>query len=100
MQRAFVWATAAKADRLVGADKSAEAREMDLEELLDRARGSASLPEMARLLLPSTLSVETKNLVLKLTPEEFGRILASAIDQINRGSVETVDVLVRKALQE
>jgi hypothetical protein len=70
--------------RLVDVDESAEAREMDFEELFDRACDSANLPEMAKLLLPSTLSVETKNLVLKLTPEEFGRILASAIDQINR----------------
>ena len=73
---------------------------MTFEELLDQACKKASLPEMARLLLPSTLSAETKNLVLKLSPEEFGRILASAIDQINRGSVESVDALVRKALQE
>ena len=73
---------------------------MSFEELLDQACKIASLPEMARLLLPSTLSVETKNLVLKLTPEEFGRILASAIDQINRGTVETVDALVRKALRD
>ena len=76
--------------RLVGVDESAEARACD----------SANLPEMARLLLPSTLSAETKNMVLKLTPEEFGRILASAIDQINRGSVETVDALVRRALRD
>ena len=95
-----MWETAAKAGRLVGVDESTEAREMVFEELLDRACESANLPEMARLLLPNTLSVETKNLVLKLTPEEFGRILASAIDQINRGSVETVDALVRKALRD
>ena len=74
---------------------------MDFEELLDRACDSASLPEMARLLLPSTLSAETKNMVLKLSLEEFGRIIiASAIDQINHGSVETVDALVRKALRD
>lgn len=53
---------------------------------------------MARLLLPSTLSAETKNMVLKLSPEELGSILKSAIDQINRGSVETVDALVNKSL--
>jgi hypothetical protein len=98
-QRAPVWATAANAGRLVGVVESAEAREMDFEELLDRACDSASLPEMARLLLPSTLNAETKNLVLKLTPEEFGRILASAIEAVNHGSVDTVDALVRKALQ-
>ncbi len=72
---------------------------MDFEELLDRACESASLPEMARLLLPSTLNAETKNMVLKLSPEELGRILASAIDQINHGSVETVDSLVREIIR-
>ena len=85
--------------RLVGVDESAEAREMDFEELLDRACKSARLPEMARLLLPSTLSEGTKIMVLKLSPEELGRILKSAIDQIDHGSVESVDALVRKALQ-
>ena len=72
---------------------------MSFEDLLDQACKSARLPEMARILLPSTLSEETKKLVLKLSPEELGRILASAIDQINQGSVESVEVLVRKALQ-
>ena len=92
-----MWATAG---RLFGVDESAEAHEMSFEDLLDQACKSACLPEMARLLLPSTLSEATKDMVLKLEPEEFGRILASAIDQINRGSVETVDALVRKALRD
>ena len=73
---------------------------MTFEELLDQACKTASLPEMARILLPSTLSEETKKLVLKLSPEELGAILKAAIDEINRGSVESVDALVRKALQE
>ena len=73
---------------------------MSFEDLLDQASKSARIPEMSRILLPSTLSEETKKLVLKLEPEAFGAILKAAIDQINQGSVETVDVLVRKALQE
>ena len=73
---------------------------MTFEELLDQACKSARLPEMARILLPSTLTEETKKLVLKLEPEAFGAILKAAIDQINQGSVETVDALVRKALQD
>ena len=72
---------------------------MSFEELLDQACESAILPEMARLLLPSTLSEGTKNMVLKLNQEEFGTILKTAIDQIDHGSVESVDALVRKALQ-
>ena len=72
---------------------------MSFTELLDQACKAACLPEMARLLLPSTLSEETKNMVLRLTPEELGSILKSAIDQIDHGSVETVDAHVRKVLQ-
>lgn len=86
--------------RLVGVDESAGTHEMSFEDLLDQACKSARLPEMARIILPSTLSEETKKLVLKLEPEAFGAILKAAIDQINQGSVETVDALVRKALQE
>lgn len=73
---------------------------MSFEDLLNQTCKSAHLPEMERILLPSTLSEETKKLVLMLEPEAFGAILKAAIDQINQGSVETVDALVRKALQE
>ena len=85
--------------RLVGVDEIAEAREMDFEELLDRACDSASLPEMARLLLPSTLSEATKEMVLKLTPEEFGRILVSAIEAVNHGSVKSIDALINEQVR-
>ena len=72
---------------------------MTFEELLDRACMTAHLPEMARLLLPSTLSDETKKAVMKLKPEELGAILKAAIDKINRGSVESVDALVRENIR-
>ena len=69
---------------------------MSFEELLDQAWKSAHLPEMARLLPQSTLSDVTKDLVLKLSPENLGKIIKAAIDKINRESVESVDALVRK----
>jgi hypothetical protein len=68
---------------------------MTFEELLDQACAIAHLPEMARLLLPSTLGDETKRAVMKLSPEELGAILKATIDKINCGSVESVDALVR-----
>lgn len=71
---------------------------MTFDELMDAACESVALPNLARLLLPSTLSGETKKAVMKLKPEELGIILKDAIDQIDNGSVESVDVLVRKAL--
>ena len=67
--------------------------------MMDAACESAALPNMARILLPSTLSSETKKAVMKLEPEVLGRVLKDAIDQIDSGSVESVDTLVRKALE-
>lgn len=71
---------------------------MTFEELLNAACESAGLPNMARILLPGTLSNESKKAVMKLEPEALETILKNAIDQINNGSVESVDTLVRKAL--
>ena len=53
---------------------------MTFDELMDAACESAALPNMARILLPSTLSGETKKAVMKLKPEELGIILKDAID--------------------
>ena len=77
---------------------SAEAREMDFEELLDRACESASLPEMARIQLPSALSYQTKEMLLKLPAKEIGIVLFSVIDAVNHGSIKPIDKLVRERL--
>lgn len=71
---------------------------MNFEQLLDEACKSAQLPEMARIQLPSALSEQTKKRVMRLSPEELGRIIGSAIETVNKGSVESIDVLVRKKL--
>lgn len=71
---------------------------MDFEELLDRACESAHLPEMARVQLPSALSVDTKEMLLKLSTEEVGVVLSSAIDAVNHGSIKPIDKLVREQL--
>lgn len=71
---------------------------MTFDELFIKACDSAHLPEMARIQLPNALSDKTKKMVLKLSPEEFGQILATAIDTVNRGSVESIDSLVRKQI--
>ncbi len=73
---------------------------MTFDELMDAARVSAWLPSMARILFPSTLSEKTKKAMMKLEPEVLEIILKNAIDQINNGSVESVDSLVRKALRD
>lgn len=69
---------------------------MTFEDLLDKACTSAHLPNTASDQLPSALSDKTKKKLLKLSPEEVGRVLSEAIDKINYGSVEPIDKLIRK----
>lgn len=56
------------------------------------------LPEMAIKQLPASLSTDTKKKLMKMRPEETVKLLNTAIDQVNRGSVESIDSLVRKRL--
>ena len=69
---------------------------MTFEELLDKACTAAHLPDMSRIQLPSALSDKTKRKMLKLSPEEVGQVLNSAIDAVNHGSVKSIDSLVRE----
>jgi len=55
---------------------------------------------MARMQLPNSLSAETKRMVMKLSPQDLGTILSSAIETVNNGSVESIDTLVRKMLEK
>lgn len=56
------------------------------------------LPEMAIRQLPSSLSPEVKQRLMSLKPKETAGLLNTAIDEVNRGSVESIDNLVRKRL--
>ena len=71
---------------------------MTLDELWVEVEKMHILPEAAIEQLPQILSNETKKRLFRKTHEEVSRILKEAIDEINRGSVETVDALVRKKL--
>ncbi len=71
---------------------------MTFEELVDQACKSAHLPEMARDQLPSALSYETKEMLLKLSAEEVGNILLSVIDAVNHGSIKPIDKLLKEQL--
>ena len=71
---------------------------MTFEELVDQACKSAHLPEMARDQLPSALSYETKEMLLKLLAEEVGIVISLAIDAVNHGSIKPIDKLVRERL--
>ena len=56
------------------------------------------LPAMAIDQIPSSLSNSTKKRLMKRNPEETATMLREAIEKINRGSVESIDSLVRKKL--
>lgn len=73
---------------------------MTFEELLNEACRSAGLPNTARKQLPVCLSEKTKKMALKMSPEEFGKILSTAIEVVNHGSVESIDVLVRNQIEK
>ena len=56
------------------------------------------LPQMAISQLPGVLNKETKEKLMRMTPEETVKLLNIAIEEINHGSVESIDSLVRKRL--
>lgn len=53
---------------------------------------------MAIQQLPSSLSATTKQKLIKKRPEETARLINTAIEEVNRGSVESIDSLVKKRL--
>ena len=80
----------------------AEAREMTFEDLWEQVCSAFDLPEGARVHLPTSLSDRTKAIILKkkLSAEELADSIHNAINQINSGSVETIDDLVMKSLEQ
>ena len=68
---------------------------MTFEEFLSEVWKYASLPSIARLQLPNSLSDKTKRKLLKMDPVEVARILEGVVDKINCGSVESIDALIK-----
>ena len=56
------------------------------------------LPDMAIRQLPSALSIDTKKKLMEKSAEETAKMLRNAIEEINHGSVESIESLVRKQL--
>lgn len=69
---------------------------MTFEEYWAEVEKRKVLPNTAIKELPSSLSAETKKELIKLRTVETVEIMEAAIDQINRGSVESIDSLARK----
>lgn len=53
------------------------------------------LPDMAIKHIPSALSDKTKKKLMKVGAHETVRILIDAIEQINHGSIESVDEILK-----
>lgn len=71
---------------------------MTFEEYWAEVEKLKALPNTAIKQLPSSLSTETKRKLMEKQPEETVELLSKAIDEVNRGSVESIESLVRKRL--
>lgn len=56
------------------------------------------LPWMAIQGLPNSLSADTKKNLIKKQPEETAEMLRAAIEEVNKGSIESIDRLIKKRL--
>lgn len=54
------------------------------------------IPAGAKKQIPDDLSDGTKRKLEKLSPKEIAGIINRAFEEINRGSVEGIDTLIRK----
>jgi hypothetical protein len=56
------------------------------------------LPDTAMLQVPGVLSESTKKKLSRMKPEEVGKVVAEAIEEVNRGSVTPLDTLIQRRL--
>lgn len=68
---------------------------MTFEELWTKVQG---LPDTAMMQVPGVLSAETKRRLAKNTPEKVAQIVRQAIEEVNHGSIEPLDTLIKKRL--
>lgn len=68
---------------------------MTFEEIWKEVKG---LPEAAMIHVPGTLSVSTKKRLARLNPENVSKIVNAAIDEVNHGSIISLDELIRRRL--
>lgn len=58
----------------------------------------SDLPEMAKIQIPGVLRESTKKKLAKKKPDEVRQIVTAAIEEINHGSVEPLDRIIRKKI--
>ena len=75
---------------------------MTFDKLWEQVCLTSDLPEGARVHLPTSLSDKTKAIIEKekLSAKELTDIVLNAINQVNGGSVESIDDLVMKSLEK
>ena len=71
---------------------------MTFEELWEEVRKTDLLPNMAIQQLPESISDSTKKRLCRYSSYEVAELLVAVIDEINHGSVETVDAILRKKI--
>lgn len=68
---------------------------MSFEDVWGQVQG---LPDTVIAQVPRVLSEATKSKLARKTPEEVSRIVAQAIEEVNRGSVKPLDELIRERI--
>ncbi|MCR5293698.1 MAG: hypothetical protein K6E30_00795 [Lachnospiraceae bacterium] len=70
------------------------------EELMNEIEQLEVLPNSAIWDLPKLLGNDTKRRLCRLGSERAAQVLANAIDRVNAGSVERLDVLVKDEIKK
>ncbi len=68
---------------------------MTFEEVWTRVQG---LPDTAMAQVPEALSDKTKRRLAQKTPEEISKIVFEAVEEVNHGSIEPLDILINRRL--
>ena len=68
---------------------------MTFDELWSQVSG---LPDTAIQQVPQALSIDTKKRLAEFSPEQIRDIISEAIDNVNHGSIQALDFLVKKRL--
>ena len=71
---------------------------MSFEELWREVEKLKMLPDTAIAQIPDALTVSTKEKLLERMPKDVAEIVTAAIDEVNRGSVDLLDDLIKKRL--
>lgn len=68
---------------------------MTFDEMWAQVQG---LPEEAKRRVPETLKEDTKRRLSRKSPEEVAAIVTDAIEEVNHGSIEPLDSLIKKRM--